>query len=110
MKQHRHRPARSLKTKRSLLPRLIGTILVVCGLSSLVIAGAGPRPFLPAGMIARPVANKLPAHPRAMAAPVAGAYQPFHPGYLPLLGGTWTAEGPAPTQMAQSRIPPNNPV
>src|SRR6266851_2331594 len=109
---HARRPGRAKRIQqRNLSSRITGAIIVVVALSSLVLAGTNPVCYLPHAPIARPVANPGTVRPAGSAVPAEPTpYAAFRPGLLPLLGGMWTAEGPSPTQMGQSKIPPNNEV
>lgn len=104
---------RQLLSPGRLYARATGLVVVVLSLSTLLLAAA-PMSSAPGGDTLAPIARQpLAVQTPQQSAPNAtttGAEGDFHPGALPVVSGTWTAEGPGPITSGQAVAAPNNSV
>src|SRR5712692_1235079 len=110
MKPHKARSRRTIGRNR-FYSRASGVILAALSMSALIVTGASSTSSPQSAQVSAPVAVH-PPHTESGRAGKANVIEPattsFHPGMLPLLGGTWTAEGPAPIQGGQATGNPND--
>src|ERR1700676_1417792 len=109
---HKHSSRRGERSRKAGFYSLAaGAVIVALSLSALVLAGASSMQSdhsIPAGIPAAVAPNAVGPLRAARVAPssAADAEGSFRPGVLPLVAGTWTAEGPAPIQNGQASVPP----